>query len=222
MSRPVTFVWQPADTAYICAVQPVAGPRNLLLNGTVYQQAQAKGLSIVAVPFEDVARDVSITSDDNLSGVNFTITGTLNGVTISETIAGPVADTVYTEQLFDAVTNVSVDGPVNEPGVSIGSGLLGRTKYFMYNYQCTFPMLMINVFAKDVDAEQFSYSFGFTLDEVNGNLTPQHIFPTDILSDKTDSGYDYCEFPMRYAFIQINAGTDAANIITTFLQQGIK
>jgi hypothetical protein len=219
MAHPITLVWTAADAQYICATQNTAGAGNLLLNGTVYQNAQKQALNITSVPFQDVARNVSITSDEDLSAINFTVSGVLNGVPISETRAGPSATTVYTTQIFDSITSVSVNGAVGGNGVNIGSGLLGRTKYFTYNYQCTYPMLSIQVYPL-AGGDEFSYSFGFTLDEVNGNLNPHHVFPVDILHDETQAGMAYCEFPVRYAFIQINTDEDAV-LVSTFLQQGI-
>jgi hypothetical protein len=56
---------------------------------------------------------VILTSAGNISGVNFTISGTdADGKTISETRAGPNANVVATTNYFKTVTSVAVNGAV--------------------------------------------------------------------------------------------------------------
>jgi hypothetical protein len=71
--------------------------------------------------YDKVGYQVGIASTGNLSGVNFTVTGTdQNGLPLSETIAGPNNNTVETAGYFRTVTSVSVDGAVGTD-VTVGT-----------------------------------------------------------------------------------------------------
>lgn len=59
----------------------------------------------------DPPREVTLTSGDDLSAINFTITGKDRyGHEISETIAGPNSDTVQTKQIFSSISSIVPDG----------------------------------------------------------------------------------------------------------------
>ena len=121
----------------------------LLLNGPlVLPNGQVSFISM------GYSSNVSITSARNISNYSFIITGFSNGVLISETIVGPNANTVYTNTLFDIVTNIS---PTNYPdpnAFTVGSGssiaiVLQNANNLADNGQ---PNSLYNVFVNAVGA----------------------------------------------------------------------
>lgn len=129
MSRTLQYIFPVANTADVCALQTTAGAGNLLLNGRLAGGANGE-VSFISYGY---SRSISITSTGNISGRTFTITGTQNGVTITENIAGPNNNTVYSTLIYDVITSVAVNGAV-ATAVSIGSGYTGF-----------FPLIGINL-----------------------------------------------------------------------------
>jgi len=93
-----------AAVAAICAAQTTAGAGNLVINGSL-----ASG-GVATLASQQV---LGVTSAGNLSAVNFTITGTDDqGRVISQTIAGPNANTVQTTLNYRTVTQIAVSAAV--------------------------------------------------------------------------------------------------------------
>jgi len=104
--RPKEFDIDPVDVDDngICAAQQAAEAGNLALDGDLV----SGGVATL-----DYARQIGIASTGNLSGVDFTVTGTdADGRAQSETLAGPSNDTVETAKYFKTVTQVAVNGAV--------------------------------------------------------------------------------------------------------------
>lgn len=76
----------------------------LVLNGPI-----ASGVSgQVSFINNGYASGLSFTSAGNISAASFTIVGTYNGTIITETIVGPNAATVYTNNLFHTIISVNI------------------------------------------------------------------------------------------------------------------
>jgi hypothetical protein len=132
MSVSLKYVFPVANTSDVCALQTTAGAANLILNGNLANPISNQ----VSFISNGYSRSVSLTSTVNLSGVNFTIIGTQNGVSVSQTVAGPNNNTIYanpTTVVYDTITSISVSGAV-ATGVSIGTGYTGF-----------FPLININL-----------------------------------------------------------------------------
>jgi len=120
MSRYLKYTFPAVDTAAISLIQTLAGGGDLALNGTLVDSTGSE----VSFITNGYSRTVSITSANDLSLATFTVTGTQNGVIVTEAIVGPTAGVTITGDLsFDVVTSVSVDIAV--AAVSVGSGLDG-------------------------------------------------------------------------------------------------
>lgn len=91
---PVYLTPVASATDYIAGAQAIGGAGNMTLDGTTTF---------------DSARLVTITDAGNDSGVTFTVTGTLNGETQTESLAGGNASTVTTTKYFDSVTQIAAD-----------------------------------------------------------------------------------------------------------------
>lgn len=111
-----------------------ASNTQLLLSTTV-----AGGGATASIPlnnpypfvFPDLARTITLTSTDNLTGVNFTITGTDQfGNASTEVLAGPGA-TVTSVNKYNTITNISSSGVYTN--FSIGSGSTGTFQWIKLN-----------------------------------------------------------------------------------------
>ncbi len=224
MSQPRVFTWPAASTNAICLSQSIFGAADLILNGALVVPISANPQTIASTlhaPFPGITRTVSLTSANDLSLVNFTIRGTYYGIDISETIAGPNNDTVYTTYQFDSVTYVH--GSAAAAAVSIGTGTTGQTKWNLVNYNqsggggATFGIQVIV-------SGTINYSYLDTLDDVNYAI--QHDLPITSfrtiadLTSKTASAYVAYSGYARYQAVDVNSSTDGSLVIT-LAQQGI-
>lgn len=133
MPRPVTYTFIAASTTYIAAAQTLAGSGNLVINGSGVDNSSSywprvwmRGLGF--------SRPVTLTSTGNLSGINFTVTGTdIRGAILVEVIAGPNNNTVSTTGLFYSITQISANAAV-ATAVSAGIGTTGTSQWFRVDY----------------------------------------------------------------------------------------
>ena len=120
MSTYTPYTWPVIDTAAVCALQDLASSGSLLLNGTFTSSDTPNQISFISNNF---IRSVSITSANNLSAINFTITGFQNEALVTETIVGPNNNTVFGTKYYDIITSVAASGSVTQ--VSVGTGSAG-------------------------------------------------------------------------------------------------
>lgn len=107
------------DNQAVVATTVIVGAGNIPIDGTRSNEPTiptAATLSDAAV----IGSNVSVTSSDNISTATFTITGFYLGLPQTDRVTGVNAGTVYTNELFTTVTNVSVDMSVSN--FSIGKG----------------------------------------------------------------------------------------------------
>lgn len=106
--RPVYYSFTPANTTTTGIVSGLtgAGPwTTFTLSG----------------PSDGLAHQLSLTSAANISGINITVTGTdADGVAISETLAGPAANTVETTKYFKTVTQISAASTLGANTMDVG------------------------------------------------------------------------------------------------------
>jgi len=148
MSRFLTYTFPAGNPTDICALQTLVGAGNLSLNGNLVDPTTG----ILNFLKYGYSRQLSLTSGNNLSARNFTINGTQNGVPLSEIIGGPNNNTVYSVQVYDTVTSISVNGAVN--AVSIGTG-----------WQGFFPLIGINL-----DREVINYTLTLATNGTNNSI----------------------------------------------------
>ena len=118
------------DRNGICTVSTPAASGSMTLNGALVTD------SVAYLPSQ---RKVLIYSDGNDSGVTFTLTGTNGaGATVTETITGPNATTVYSSSAYFTITAVSISGAgtgnieVGCVGDPVGVELDGGTVHWTY------------------------------------------------------------------------------------------
>lgn len=212
MSRPAIFNWTAADAAAVSALQTTAGAGSFLLNGTY------NSLNInPTVKFPNFQRVVSLTSAANISGVQFTITGKLLGQVVTETRAGPNANTVATTQIYDEITSVTVDGAV-ATNTSVGTGQTGYTNWFSHDFERT----VANVGIACVITGTITYSYDVTLDNVmDSSVTVTEFTPIATLSAATGNILGNLTTPVRFSRVNVSASTGAATLVETIIQQGL-
>tara|TARA_E500000305_G_scaffold57658_1_gene45981 strand:+ start:1171 stop:1776 length:606 start_codon:yes stop_codon:yes gene_type:complete len=106
-----TFVPVASSTTALGVAQTVSGAANFTLTSAATSGTYANA---------NTAPKVSFTSSGNISGVNFTVTGTdVNGDAQSEVIAGPNATTVFTTLFYKTVSQVATGASVGT-NTSIG------------------------------------------------------------------------------------------------------
>jgi hypothetical protein len=111
------YIFPDASTQDVCFYQDTTGMVNLIINGNLANSG------IVSFITDGYSRQLSFTSLNNLSATNFTIYGTQNGVEISEVVAGPNNNTVYSTLVYDVIIAISSSGIVSQ--VAVGTGYNG-------------------------------------------------------------------------------------------------
>ncbi len=135
---PTTYTFQPAATGYICAAQTTSGAAALTLNGTgVDVNSAAINSPRMTLKGSGFQRPVSLTSTGTTSSVNFVIVGhDIRGAAVTETIAGPVVNTVQTTANFYDVTSVTTSATLGT-SVSVGIGTTGQSQWYKVDYNLT-------------------------------------------------------------------------------------
>jgi hypothetical protein len=168
MARVIRLDFPPADTELLLPTV-VAGPA-----GAVSEIPLASGYPFV---FPKLARTITFTSTDDLSGVVFGIDGIDQlGKVIGETLNGPNNNTVSSVYQYNTITNLSSDDQYTN--LSIGSGTTGTFQWVKLNTMGT-P----NIGAVSVQVfNTINYSLYETVDEIefykNAGPTYQYLYPT--------------------------------------------
>jgi hypothetical protein len=196
MATYIQRYWAAQDLQAVSLLQNLASPGALLLNGTYFNATS----STINFNTQGFARNVSLTSVNNLSAASFTISGVQNNTVVTNTIAGPNNNTVYTTDAFDIVSSITVNSAVN--GVKAGTGLVGF-----------FPILnRIAPNSFSISTPSTLYALGFTTESSNG--CTYEVYQS--LSDLSGIGETYLALVADSSFISV-AGPYVN--ITQILQQ---
>jgi hypothetical protein len=227
MSKPIRIEWPVADEEAVCLEQEITAAGNLSINGN---------LANTSVPnpyaeFLGLERKVSLTSAQDLSTVNFIITGYFRGALISTpAIVGPNAGTIEPNYLFTRIVSVSVDAGFPAPGdtVKIGSGHTGNTIWLRSDYQRAVNNLTVGV---GVVANNITYTFETSIDDpiinnedsvfapVDGVTIPTIPAATDMIDATVGVVANYT-WPTHSSRVRVSASNDTGSLVFYFLQQG--
>ena len=150
MAQFYEYNWPAPVANGISLFQGLTANTPLLLNGS-YVNKTTKTVNFVD-DFGIVPR-ITLNSAANLSGINFLITGYQNGVFISETLAGPNANTVTSVNCFDSVAQIIPSGTTGST-LQVGVAALGY-----------FPIILLNT-AK-VNTSGVSYALNIVATTAN-------------------------------------------------------
>lgn len=216
MSLPVTFYWTPSDNAAISLSKYVDDDAPIILDGTLSNPKSGT----TQIGFNGVSRTVTITSAIDLSAISFTISGKINGFNVRETINGPNANTVSTDEKFSIVESVTFD---NSPDafLSVGSGHEGFTNWFWYDHypSCANTTVQVNKISDSVH-----HSIVSTLEDVR-NMPEEDLLSLFVSGTADSTGNQYVSIDEPYMFLRVafGNGTNATGSAkVTILQQGVK
>lgn len=163
MTTLIKTIFPAANTQDVCLIQSTTGANNLILNGNLVDKATG----VMSFASQGYSRQVSFTSTNNLSSATFSIYGTQNGVSISETnITGPNIGTVYSNLIYDVISAISVNGPVT--GIQVGSGYMGFFNLIPINQVLNVSNYTLSLGAT-IGSNQIPTAVYSTLDSINNN-----------------------------------------------------
>jgi len=202
MARPKTYNWPAPDDDGICASQTTGAAGALVINGALLDgPATMQGVARVVLP--GIQRVVSITSGADVTGVDFTITGTnLRGAAVTETIAGPDSATVETTAEFHTITSVTVDGALAD-AATVGTGTTGVTNWFTFDYWVT----PFSVSLQAAVTDTINYTVNTTNDDVQTDSTPSVTAVSGMTGAAGDTADDLVA-PWRAVQATVNSSTD--------------
>lgn len=162
MSRHLKYVFPAGTTQDICLTQTLGATGNLTFNGNLVDRV----LNQVSFISKGYSRSISFTATGDQSGRQFTITGTQNGVPLTEVVTGPNATTVYSIQIYDVITSISVNGGTT---VSVGSGLLGYFPLIGINFLPKYNVINYTLALAKLTAAQVTTGVSGTIDNIGNN-----------------------------------------------------
>lgn len=215
MAQNTVYKWPVQNTQAVCKTQDANAGDELVLNGTMAEIGSAE-ISFIRT---GVSRSVSIHSVDDLSGVNFTVTGMQNGGRITQEFVGPNNATVWSDEVFDTITSVSVDQ--NVTNVQVGTGTKGflpiisaSPNFSVLNIRNTNGLYALSVIpfkdANIANNDGITYTIWNTLENIQNNgksLLSQltRLFAVQEMLDKGDKQLIQDINLTNYILIQITA-----------------
>ena len=216
MAQNTVYKWPVVNLQAVCKTQNANAGDELILDGTMAEIGSAE-ISFIRTR---VSRSVSITSTDDLSGVNFTVTGMQNGGRVTkDNITGPNNTTIYIDEVFDTITSVSVDG--NVTNVQVGTGTKGflplisaNPNFSVLNIRNTNGLYALSVIpfngANIANNDGITYTILNTLENIQNNgksLLSQlpRLFEFQGMSNKRDKQLIQNINLTNYILVQINA-----------------
>jgi len=180
MSRSLEYIFPAGNEQDICLLQDTdGGGDNLKLNGFLVNATGAE----VSFIERGYSRTVSLTSVNNLAGVQFFVRGIQNGVELEEVISGPNDNSVYTVQSFDKITSIFV-GPVVR-GISVGTGIDGF-----------FPLI-------EIDLERPMINYGLSIALLSTSTIQTAIYAS--LNDINENGVTYLDTVNNSNMLELKA-----------------
>ncbi|HVT27666.1 MAG TPA: hypothetical protein VHE81_06570 [Lacipirellulaceae bacterium] len=161
------------------------------------------------------ARQVSIASAGDDSGITFTITGTnAGGNPLVETVTGAVTDAATTVNHFQSVSQITASG-ASDDAVTVGTNGVGSSGFVSLNYHAQ----PVNISVASVVSGTISYTVQWTYDDPN-KVTPTW-FDDGTAKTKTDDFVTTMNDPVFGSRVLINSETAPASVTTTYIQAGL-
>lgn len=150
MPRYLEYDWivSSSESNEICLLQDSTSGIPLILNGSLSVKTGKKAV------IKNNLRYINIQSDNNLSGVTFTISGIQLGVPVTWSGSGPNNNKVMTDILFDTITSVVTDNDAAQ--VSVGISSVGWFVPISINPYTAYMNYLLYVACNDLDYIIFS------------------------------------------------------------------
>jgi hypothetical protein len=224
MSNLIVVNFPASSATAVAPLQTLAAAGNLTLNSPL----ATTGAGNSFIQFPNIQRAISLTSANNLSAVNFTITGKdINGVVVTETRAGPNNNTVATTAQFSIVTSISASAAA--AAVSAGTGTIGTSQWilldgmrkdFQASLQCVISGTVTYNVSKTLDAPE-TYAINTATGGTNILNTPTAFAIDASLTGATTNQFFYLTNPVTAVRTDIQTGS-TGSLTFTILQQGVK
>lgn len=215
MAQNTVYKWPVVNLQAVCKTQDANAGDDLILDGTMTEIGSAE----ISFLRTGVSRSVSISSVNDLSGVTFTVTGMQNGGRVTEDITGPNTNTVWSNQVFDTITSVSVNN--NVTNVQVGTGTQGflpiisaSPNFSVLNIRNTNGLYALSVIpfknAAIANGNGITYTIWNTLEDIKNNgksLVSQipRLFEFQGMKDKGDKQLIQDINLTNYILVQITA-----------------
>lgn len=228
MPQAYSVTFPAASVAAICALQVTSGAAALVLNGTTvygpdtmvgvrraFCQLQSANINVPPTPV--VQATVSLTvAGANLSGVNFTITGKdLTGTAVTEVLAGPSSNTVFSVNQYAEVDSITTSGTVGT-AVSAGWGTTGTLAWCIVD-QFKDPTA-ISVWV--VRTATISYTVQYAPDDPTKVASPTAFADPNLTAQTTNGSTSYITPPAAIRAI-VNSSSGSGSITLTVRQAGL-
>ena len=216
MAKLITSIWPVMVLDAYASLQDVAANANVMLIGT------NRGI----LPEIDYgARKVSITSANNLAGVQFTIRGFIYNIPVVENIAGPNANTIYSVNDYTSISAITVDN--NAAGVSVGTGNSGFLNAVTLNTQISSfgVTTSVNV-TNNIDYSVFRMLENANKITPSGNtINPaagdnEFPYPGRPLNSVADI-IGYTNNPIQTVLLKVNGSDITGSLTLRILQNGV-
>lgn len=201
--RPITLnvTYGAATADAIAQDQTLAAAGSLTLDGSLVQNTTPlspyENAAPVPVAFISPPSFVTIVSTNDLSLVNFTVTGTdSNGRAITEVVVGPNNATVTTTNTFATVSSVSADAAA--AGVSAGVNSGGNTSW-----------IPLDIYVKNQVTD-------IQVTEVSGTMTYSMVYTND---DPFDASITHTEVAIDST---LTSATTSINYQSTKVMRAVK
>lgn len=203
MSVYTPFTWLPVNLDAVCALQNVASPGALILNGQYANNAVINQISFIT---ENFTRNLSFTSANDLSAATFVVTGFQNGAPVTESITGVNNNTVYGAHVYDQITSITVNQAVN--GIRVGTGDKGYLPLIPVNTTINYVNYSVQTYLPPSCG--INYSLLQALTEVNFNYVSfdnqlTKFFPAFNLTNITTSQFESSQNITNYLILKVNS-----------------
>lgn len=177
---------------------------NLILNGPKVIDGYVSFIR------EGYSSSISFTSAADISAASFTVVGLNNGIVISETLTGPNANTVDTDNLFQTIISISASADVAE-AYTIGSNFNIAIVYGSYNTRSISNInLNYNTLINSITAANDWAAGTLIVYGVMDNL-PSFFTATNLTYATRENNY--------FALTNVDAVTTQANLNSGFITQ---
>lgn len=228
MSHPRVISWLPINTELIAPGQSLSAEGNLVLNSSV--PTQPKGPFI----YDEVIRQVQLTTTGDESGVQFTITGIGSEVDtngnpteviklISEVVTGPTnVLPTNSSNIYKQVISISANDAVGN--ISVGSGANGITDFVFLDYNKSFGQA--NSAIQFIDTVNIMATSYISLNkpqyiDINfGNLKSSPFLAIEDIPETQEDTFTALPMPISVVWLSIK-DTTTDSLYFTVLQQGV-
>lgn len=232
MSQPSVITFNAASATVIAPLQNVLANHQLLLNNTdingnpISANYVVSGSQMAVIP--NFQRPLTITSANDLTGVNFVIVGaSVNSTPVTETLAGPNNGSVTSVSSYNKI--ISITANANANGVSIGVFTTGLSRWIKLDANRDNPALaVIQAVVNTANNAAITYTVNGTASRVENNFTGIPVTPA-VFSNPISAGFTNANTSVvgnevlnyQAVNVSVTASANGGSMVLTVLQSGV-